>query len=194
MDDFQAVYQSAMTIFEKFGAPRISPEDFRREFRLPYMEFYQRHNIRRPKRELDVLYGEAISSVGLPKLHKNVRNILERFSEKKINMALLSSDLQEKLSQELHTLGLTEHFVAVKADVLNKIEAMENFLDECRFLREETAYVGDMVHDIEAGKKAGVRSIAVTWGFHPREKLEKARPDDLIDTPNQLLEIIGDVP
>jgi phosphoglycolate phosphatase len=191
VDDFQAVYRSAMKIFEKFGAPRISPEDFRREFRLPYLEFYQRHNIRRPKRELDVLYGEAINSIGKPKLHKNVRNILDRLSEKNINMAILSSDLQEKLSRELDTLGLSDHFVAAKADVLNKIEAMENFLAECRFMKEETAYVGDMVHDIEAGKKAGVRSIAVTWGFHPREKLEKANPDHLIDAPNQLLEIIN---
>jgi phosphoglycolate phosphatase len=183
-----------MKIFEKYGVPRISPEDFRREFRLPYLEFYQRHNICRPKRELDVQYEEAIGSVGLPKLHKNVKNVLDQLSEKNIKMALLSSDLQEKLSRELSTLGLTEYFVAVKADVLNKIEAMEFFLAECRFLTEETAYVGDMVHDIEAGKKAGVRSIAVTWGFHPREKLEKARPDHLIDTPNQLLEIIENIP
>jgi phosphoglycolate phosphatase-like HAD superfamily hydrolase len=47
--------------------------------------------------------------------------------------------------------------------------------------------VGDTVADIEAAREAGVRAIAVTWGYDPAEILEKAAPDALIREPSRLL-------
>ncbi len=41
-------------------------------------------------------------------------------------------------------------------------------------------YVGDMAHDIEAGKKGGVVSIGISWGHKSKEVLEAANPDHLI--------------
>jgi pyrophosphatase PpaX len=53
---------------------------------------------------------------------------------------------------------------------------------------EEAAYVGDAPFDVKAAKAAGVYAIAVTWGgIHARERLEAARPDALVDTPEELL-------
>ena len=37
--------------------------------------------------------------------------------------------------------------------------------------------VGDTVHDVAAGKAAGLRTYAVTWGTHDRELLRAAQPD-----------------
>jgi phosphoglycolate phosphatase len=39
--------------------------------------------------------------------------------------------------------------------------------------------VGDTVHDIEAGRAAGLATYAVTWGTHDAERLRAARPDRL---------------
>jgi pyrophosphatase PpaX len=53
---------------------------------------------------------------------------------------------------------------------------------------EEAAYVGDAPFDVKAAKAAGLYAIAVTWGgIHARERLEAARPDALVDTPEELL-------
>jgi phosphoglycolate phosphatase len=49
--------------------------------------------------------------------------------------------------------------------------------------------VGDSNFDIEAGKGAGVTTIAVTYGYRSREMLASA--DFLIDNMNQLLTLIG---
>ncbi|NCO83525.1 MAG: hypothetical protein COZ31_02410 [Nitrospirae bacterium CG_4_10_14_3_um_filter_44_29] len=49
--------------------------------------------------------------------------------------------------------------------------------------------VGDSNFDIEAGKGAGVTTIAVTYGYRSREMLGSA--DFLIDNMNQLLTLIG---
>jgi phosphoglycolate phosphatase len=48
--------------------------------------------------------------------------------------------------------------------------------------------VGDSDFDIQAGKGAGVRTVAVTYGFRGRESLTGA--DFLIDSMAQLLTLI----
>jgi len=45
---------------------------------------------------------------------------------------------------------------------------------------ERTVLVGDGATDIEAGRRAGVRTCAVTYGFTSAEMLAAARPDHLI--------------
>jgi len=47
--------------------------------------------------------------------------------------------------------------------------------------------VGDTVHDIEAGRAAGLATYAVTWGTHDEERLRAARPDRLEATLDALL-------
>jgi len=36
-----------------------------------------------------------------------------------------------------------------------------------------------------------VKTAAVTWGWHPRERLERARPDAMIEKPADLLVLCG---
>lgn len=50
-----------------------------------------------------------------------------------------------------------------------------------------TFYVCDTAGDIREAREAGVKTVAVTWGWHPRERLERARPDVIIETPAELL-------
>ena len=48
-------------------------------------------------------------------------------------------------------------------------------------------YVCDTVGDIREARDAGIRTVAVTWGWHSRERLAAAHPDRLIDVPEKLL-------
>ena len=54
---------------------------------------------------------------------------------------------------------------------------------------EEGAYVGDSCHDIVAGRRAGVKTVAALWGPVPRADLECERPDHLAESFDDLLEI-----
>ena len=58
-----------------------------------------------------------------------------------------------------------------------------------RISRDQAYYVGDTSGDIKEGKAAGVKTIAVTWGWHSREILVAAQPDYLIDNPEELKNI-----
>jgi phosphoglycolate phosphatase len=42
--------------------------------------------------------------------------------------------------------------------------------------------------DIETARNAGMRAIAVTWGFHDRQRLLAAGADRLVDEPIELLD------
>lgn len=55
----------------------------------------------------------------------------------------------------------------------------------------ETVYVGDSIHDMVSGRAAGVQTAAVLWGPFGRSHLEGANPDYWLETPSDLLRIIG---
>jgi phosphoglycolate phosphatase len=56
--------------------------------------------------------------------------------------------------------------------------------------------VGDTPTDIETARRAQIRSIGVTWGFRTRDDLAEAGAQCIVDTPEQVREIIlgGDRP
>jgi len=42
---------------------------------------------------------------------------------------------------------------------------------------------------MKEGRQAGVKTVAVTWGWHSREKLAATGPDYLLDRPEELLKL-----
>ncbi len=55
---------------------------------------------------------------------------------------------------------------------------------------EDCVFVGDSSVDIETGNNSGVFSVGVTWGFRPRTELEEYGASAIIDTPDELINII----
>lgn len=51
--------------------------------------------------------------------------------------------------------------------------------------------IGDGLHDIEAGRAAGLRTVGVTTGVATRAELESAGPDHLIDSLEALPALLG---
>jgi phosphoglycolate phosphatase len=64
-------------------------------------------------------------------------------------------------------------------------------LDRFAVSGDEAVIIGDSNFDIEAGRAAGLRSIAVTYGFRSRETLKDA--DFMIDGFEELLIILPDI-
>ncbi|MEX2502181.1 MAG: HAD family hydrolase [Trueperaceae bacterium] len=51
--------------------------------------------------------------------------------------------------------------------------------------------IGDTVTDLQAGRAAGLRTYAVTWGTHDAQRLANERPNVLADDLDGLLEAVG---
>jgi phosphoglycolate phosphatase len=54
---------------------------------------------------------------------------------------------------------------------------------------EEVYYVGDAISDVRAARESSVRSIAVSWGHQSLGRLANAKPDFIVRSPQELLEI-----
>lgn len=54
----------------------------------------------------------------------------------------------------------------------------------------EAVYVGDSIHDILSGRRAGTLVVGVTWGLARREELEPYRPDLIVDRWSELLAFV----
>lgn len=54
-----------------------------------------------------------------------------------------------------------------------------------------TVYVGDSLHDMHAGRGAGVRTAAVLWGPFGRDHLEPSAPDYWLEQPAELVGMVG---
>lgn len=58
------------------------------------------------------------------------------------------------------------------------------------FDRANTYMIGDAISDIREGKAAGVKTVAVTWGYQDKLLLANENPTHIIDHPEELLSIL----
>ncbi len=62
-------------------------------------------------------------------------------------------------------------------------------LERLQVAPQHAVYVGDSRHDMQAGRAAGMRTVAALWGPVPRSELELENPNILAGRPHELLEI-----
>ena len=53
---------------------------------------------------------------------------------------------------------------------------------------EHCLYFGDTNTDMQTGRRAGIFTVGVTWGFRPRSELAQNHADRIIDSPLEILQ------
>ena len=106
-------------------------------------------------------------------------------------LAVISSNGSRTIRRLLERFGFDPFFQEVLGSDFrfSKKEKIEHALAKYGIAPERTFYIGDTTGDIVEARAAGVRTVAVTWGWHSRERLVAARPDFLVETPEGLLKI-----
>jgi phosphoglycolate phosphatase-like HAD superfamily hydrolase len=69
-------------------------------------------------------------------------------------------------------------------------EAVLNCLNGLGVPAEDAIYVGDSPIDIEAGRRAGVRTVGVLTGTSDRAVLAAVEPDHILDSAADLLSLL----
>jgi 8-oxo-dGTP pyrophosphatase MutT (NUDIX family) len=77
----------------------------------------------------------------------------------------------------LRELGLADFFEATYSGVLDKRERILGILETHRLNPAESAFIGDMTHDIDTARHGNLTSIAVLTGYTHAGPLAAARPD-----------------
>jgi phosphoglycolate phosphatase len=105
---------------------------------------------------------------------------------------LLSSMKREHFEVQSEKLGLTHYFEHPYVGVLDKRAKIGEILEKHGLARDETAFVGDMIHDVETARHGGVMSIAVLTGYDSIEKLTPSKPDVVVISLDALRRLLQD--
>lgn len=106
-------------------------------------------------------------------------------------LAVISSNGHRTIRAMLIRFGFDSYFREIFGSDFHfsKKEKIDHAIEKYGIPREKAFYIGDTVGDILEARAAGVRSVAVTWGWHDRERLVAVCPDFVVDTPEGLLSI-----
>jgi phosphoglycolate phosphatase-like HAD superfamily hydrolase/ADP-ribose pyrophosphatase YjhB (NUDIX family) len=178
VDDLGPVLDATNAVFDIYGVPPLDREQFRRRFRLPYHEFYSEVLPDVPLSELEAHFRPAFAASHAPvTVLPHAREKLEWCAHRGIRMFVLTSMDPDAFAQQLHDFGFDRFFEATYSGVLDKRALIHRILADHRLDPAETAFVGDMTHDVETARHGGISSIAVLTGYNHPEQLAHVRPD-----------------
>lgn len=192
VDDLDAVLEGTNEAFRQCEVPEMSRDQFRREFDLPVQSFYDRWTPHIPFERIDRHFH-----TGFHRAYDRIQPLapseafLEHARDCGVRLMVLTTLSVEHARRQLDLFAWERFFEEIHAGVHDKIPHLRALVETHGFDRDRTVYVGDLPHDIEAGKAAGIRTCGVLSGYSDRGRLESAGPDLLCDSVGDLQRKIG---
>ncbi len=126
-------------------------------------------------------------------LYPSVKDLLESLNGKK--KAVITNKPEDLSLRVLDGLNIRSHFSLVLGGDSLKLkkpfpEPLLKAMTEVNAKSDRTIMVGDSPIDIEAGKRAGVTTCGVTYGYSSREDLKKAGADIVVDNLVDLKKVV----
>lgn len=82
-------------------------------------------------------------------------------------------------------------FIFGNARFRGKAHILRKICKQGGYDRSMSCYVGDETGDIEAAHHAGLKSIAVAWGYNNIRALNRHHPDKIVFEPSEIRDYIG---
>ncbi|GGH89042.1 pyrophosphatase PpaX [Pullulanibacillus pueri] len=134
----------------------------------------------------------------LVKEYPNVLTTIETLHSQGYKLGVVTTKRLDTVALGLKLSKLEPYFDVVVTidDVVHAKPDPEPVLKALKALNaqpSEALMVGDSPSDIEAGKKAGTKTVAVGWSIKGADLLRQSQPDYLIDDMKEMLEIVQTV-
>lgn len=130
-----------------------------------------------------------------PQLFPGIKETLTKLSGEGYTLTIASSRSHASLVELTSDMGIADCIsYLIGADDVEKAkpapEPVLNTLDVLRFEASQALVVGDMAVDILMGANAGAKTCGVTWGNGARKELEQAGADYIINSIEELMEVL----
>jgi len=130
-----------------------------------------------------------------PKAFPGVVETLSVLKKEGYTITIASSRSHNSLTELTHNMGIADCIsYLIGADDVEKAkpnpEPVLNTLKAMQFEANQTLVVGDMAVDILMGANAGAKTCGVTYGNGTKRELEEAGADYIINSIDELIEII----
>lgn len=124
------------------------------------------------------------------KLYPSVQIALEHFKDRK--QAVITNKPEGFSNEILRALKIDSYFFRViggdqKFPRKPAPEPVLEIMKSAQVCPEETVLIGDSAIDVETGKNAKIKTIAVTYGFSSPDEIKRAAPDLILADLSELL-------
>jgi pyrophosphatase PpaX len=124
------------------------------------------------------------------------RTLFQRIKESDMLIGIASNNQKPVIEHYLEKYGLSSYVDAiVSSEDVETLKPDPEQIVACRkklgVEPEQSVYVGDMGVDIEAGRRDGDRTVAVTFGWWPENQLDGLGADMLAGNPLAVLDILA---
>ena len=128
------------------------------------------------------------------KTYPGVMDMLKELKKNGYKIAVLSNKAQYAVTKlcDIYFNNLLDDAVGARENVAKKPspDALYICAENNNINLNNVIYVGDSDVDVATANNAGVKGIAVTWGFRSRELLIKCGAENLADNTDELLQIL----
>lgn len=109
-------------------------------------------------------------------------------ASKRHPVVMISSTVNQPLRDYLARYDIAHHFSMIMGGDTHtsKVVKIQMAKELYQVNDQDCLFVTDTLGDVLEAKKAGVQSIAVTWGFHLPHELAQGNPLTIVDTPAAL--------
>ena len=178
VDDLGPVLEATNAVLEIYSIPPFDREAFRRNFRLPYSEFYAELLPHVPLDELEAHFRSAFATALTPvSVLPHAREKLAWCAARGIRTFVLTSMDTTAFELQLDEFDLRPLFEATYSGVVDKRKVIHHILATHNLDPAATAFIGDMTHDLDTARHGGISSIAVLTGYNHPEVLALSRPN-----------------
>ena len=144
------------------------------------------------------LYRERFSREGLfeNRVYRGIPEVLGELRAQNHWIGLATSKPRVYALRILEHFGLSSFFHGMYGSELDgthsdKTELIAHLLTDANLDAGNTLMIGDRKHDIVGGRNNGLQTIGVLWGYGSRAELEEAGADQLVERPEEILQILG---
>jgi phosphoglycolate phosphatase/pyrophosphatase PpaX len=197
-DTLPLVFYAFQRVFKEYEQRNVTPEDIIKMFGPSEVEIIQ-NNISDHEKIEDAIHSFYQYYMDhhrhLVKHSQEILDLLHYLKAKDMNLAIVTGKARKSLDISLQTLKMDSFFdVVITADDLNypkpHPEGILKVLETLKADKNHTLFIGDSLADIEAGKRAGVYTIAVQWLSTPQTREFAIQPHQLFYHINEFIEFI----
>jgi HAD superfamily hydrolase (TIGR01549 family) len=192
-DTMVAIVRLANKYNATLGIPPLDQDEIEAMRGMSSREILKKHRIPLAKLPYLLLHyqrelGQEIDKLGL---FPGVREVLLELKALGVKLGILTSNSTENVEKFLQAREIEVFdFVHSERNLFGKTRALKHVLKEEDVRKDDVIYVGDEARDIEACRRANVPVIAVSWGFQRRDFLADQGPTYIVDSPDEILEIV----
>lgn len=192
VDDLGLVICATNYVLGQYGKPKMDLDTFRREFCLPYEEFYQNHLPGSNMEEVEAHFrhGFDISEVKVTVL-PYAKEFLDYLKASGCKLYVLSSMCEKVFDEQVVELGMDHYFEQTYAGVLDKREVIGEMMATHGMGKRNTVFVGDMTHDVDTAHHAGIMSVGVLTGYNQASVLATSEPSIMVKDLDLLQSLLG---